>query len=80
MKLEIRTPEKKIFEGTVTSVKVPGSKGAFMVLENHAPIISTLSPGYIEYSSHETGKQSVTISGGVIEVKRNSITILAENI
>lgn len=80
MNLEIRTPDKSIFEGKVKSVKVLGRKGAFMVLENHAPIISTLAKGYIEYVSKETGEQSVSISGGVIEVQNNKIIILAENL
>ena len=80
MNLEIRTPDKRIFEGKVKSVKVPGRKGAFMVLENHAPIISTLSKGYVEYEATNTGMQSVSIGGGVIEVQHNKIIILAENL
>ena len=42
MYLEILTPDRKLFTGDVTSVKVPGSKGQFEVLKNHAPLISSL--------------------------------------
>ncbi|MBL7923504.1 MAG: hypothetical protein JNL88_04830, partial [Bacteroidia bacterium] len=42
MQLEIITPDKKVFEGEVSSVMVPGSKGRFQMLENHAAIVSTL--------------------------------------
>lgn len=80
MNLEIRTPDKKIFDGKVSSVKVPGSKGSFMVLRNHAPIISTLNAGSIEVTSKEVGVQEIPITGGVIEVKKNNIIILAENL
>ena len=59
MLLEIITPENKLFEGEVTSVKFPGTDGEFGVLNNHAPIISTLTKGSIAVSythlrAHET--------------------------
>ena len=47
MFLEIITPDKNIFEGEVKLVQVPGSKGTFEILKNHAPIISTLEKGKI---------------------------------
>lgn len=78
MKLEIITPDKKLFEGDIQSIKVPGKKGAFMVLNNHAPIISTLDEGKIEYMTKDYKEESVSISGGVIEVKNNEVIVLAE--
>jgi F-type H+-transporting ATPase subunit epsilon len=45
MKIEIITPDKKIFDGDVKSARVPGRKGSFQVLKDHAPIISTLESG-----------------------------------
>lgn len=48
MNISILTPEKEIFQGTVTSVKVPGTLGTFQVLPNHAPIVSSLEAGSIE--------------------------------
>ncbi len=47
MKLSVLTPEREIFNGTVTSVKVPGARGEFQILKNHAPIVSSLDPGTI---------------------------------
>ena len=79
MYLEIITPDKKIFSGTINLVQVPGSKGSFAVLEYHAPIISTLGKGKIKVV--ERGAESFfEISGGVIEVKDNNIIILAESV
>ena len=47
MLLEIITPEKKVFQGEVNSVQLPGTNGKFEVLNNHAPIISTLIKGHV---------------------------------
>jgi len=79
MKLQIITPDKEVFAGEVTLVQVPGSKGSFQVLVNHAPIISTLDAGEVKIIDN-TGKTfHLSIGGGVIEVKNNNIIILAES-
>jgi F-type H+-transporting ATPase subunit epsilon len=79
MKLQIITPDKEVFSGEVKSVQVPGSKGSFQVLLNHAPIISTLDPGNVKIVDSEGNTSHVPIGGGVIEVKNNNIIILAES-
>jgi len=48
MKLEIITPDKKLFEGSVKSAVFPGSEGSFGVLNNHSPMIAALKEGVIE--------------------------------
>jgi len=78
--LEILTPEKMVFEGTVELVKVPGTKGSFAILNMHAPIISTLEKGEVKVKKSENHEQIFTISGGVVEVRDNKIIILAESI
>lgn len=79
MNLEILTPDKKIFEGEVTSVTVPGTQGSFEVLNNHAPIISTLDDGNVIIRG--AGKeQKLKINGGVIEVINNKVILLAEGV
>ena len=77
MKLEIITPEKNIFEGEVNSVKLPGTNGEFEILNNHAPIVSTLSNGLIRIVNSENNTEEFSINGGVIEMKNNKIIILA---
>ncbi|TAF44661.1 MAG: ATP synthase F1 subunit epsilon [Sphingobacteriales bacterium] len=79
MILEILTPDKKVFEGEVTSVTVPGKQGLFEILNNHAPIISTLDDGKITVRSHKN-EQFFTISGGAVEVINNKIIVLAESV
>jgi len=78
MNLEIITPDRKLFEGDVKLVQVPGSKGSFEILNNHAPIISTLESGEIKVQHPEGKNEFFEIDGGVIEAKANKIIILAE--
>ena len=79
MYLEIITPDKKVFSGTINSVQVPGSKGSFAILEYHAPIISTLEKGLVKVD--DRGSETLfEISGGMIEVKDNKVIILAESV
>ena len=78
MKLEIITPEKKLYQGEVKLVKVPGTKGSFEILRNHAPIISTLEKGTIKIVSNEEETVLIDVVGGIIEVMRNNIIVLAD--
>ena len=80
MKIEIITPDKKIFEGEIKSVRVPGKKGSFQVLKDHAPIISTLDNGSVRIVDQENNEIIYEISGGVIEVKANKIILLADSV
>jgi len=80
MKIEIITPDKKIFDGEIKSVRVPGKKGSFQVLKDHAPIISTLENGTVRMVDQENNEITYDISGGVIEVKANKIILLADSV
>lgn len=79
MYLEIITPEKKVFEGEVKLVQLPGSKGAFEMLNNHAPIISTLEKGKIKVEDLNGKEHFFDIDGGVVENKSNKIIVLVES-
>jgi F-type H+-transporting ATPase subunit epsilon len=80
MKIEILTPDRKVFEGDIISVRVPGKKGSFQVLKDHAPIVSTLENGPVIIVDHAGNETTYTIDGGVIEVKTNKIILLAETV
>ena len=79
MHLEIVTPDKKVFKGEVSEATFPGALGAFQVLANHAPIVSALAKGLVSFTTAE-GKQSLQVEGGVVEVKQNTIVVLAEKV
>jgi F-type H+-transporting ATPase subunit epsilon len=78
MFIEIITLEKKLYSGDINMVQVPGSKGSFAILKNHAAIISTLDAGKIKVRDVEGKEQFFDIKSGVIEALNNKIIILAE--
>jgi len=78
MLLEIITPESKLFTGEITSVKLPGMDGEFEILNNHAPIISTLSKGVIRIIDNDNNTEKFEVNGGVIEMQNNKIIVLAD--
>jgi len=80
MQLEIFTPDKTIFQGEVVSATFPGSDGSFQVLNNHAAIVSTLGTGSLKYKNKEEVETELQIEGGVVEVLRNKVIVLAERL
>jgi F-type H+-transporting ATPase subunit epsilon len=77
--LELITPDKKLYSGKVKLIQVPGTKGSFEILKNHAPIISTLEQGTIKIIDQQDQEDFFDIQGGVIEVNKNKVIILSES-
>ena len=77
MFLEILSAEEKIFSGEVESVILPGSSGQFQILNNHAPIISSLKKGEIIYKENSKDN-TLAVNGGIVEVLDNKISALIE--
>jgi len=75
--LEIRTPERLIFEDEVTSVRAPGNQGNFQVLAGHIPFLTLLKPGLIIVGSENTDRSMAT-SGGLFEVLSDTTTALLD--
>ena len=73
LKLKIVSPERIEFTGEVESVKVPGTQGCFEILTGHAPIISTLQNGTVEYDGNK-----LDILGGFVEVQKNAVSLCVE--
>ena len=77
MQLEIITPEKDLYQGEVESINLPGSDGFFGLLNDHAPLVSTLKAGEIKIIENGSEK-TFTVNGGVVEVNNNKVIVLAE--
>lgn len=77
LKLKIVSPEKILYEGEATSVKVPGVLGGMEILQNHAPLISALTAGKVEYANAE-GTEQIQVAGGFVEVLRNNVSLCIE--
>lgn len=74
MTLTIISPQETLFQGEVDAVTLPGAAGSFTVLNNHAPIVSTLAGGEVTYTK-DGSKHPVSIQGGIVEVSSNVITL-----
>lgn len=77
MKLKIITPLGTAVEAEVEKVFLPGGAGAFEVLQNHAPLVSTLVQGQIVYGSDAELKE-YQVGGGFVKVDRNTIVVCTE--
>ena len=76
MNLQIITPDTELFSGEVDSVVVPGTDGLIGILNNHAPLVSSLKAGQVKISN--SGKDEFyDVKGGVVEVLSNKVIILA---
>ena len=74
---ELVTPEALIFSGPADMVVVPGGEGDFGVLAGHAPLMSTVRPGFVEI--HKSGSvERVFVAGGFADVNPSGLTVLAE--
>ena len=78
--LSIVTPEKVYYEAEIKSLVVPGTEGYLGVLSNHAPLITALQPGKIEFRDADDKVELMAVSGGFLEVSNNRATLLAEAI
>jgi F-type H+-transporting ATPase subunit epsilon len=74
--LEILTPESKIYSGEITLVSLPGTKGAFEIMTNHAPLISTLDAGKVKVIDAAGQTLFFPIKRGVVESLDNQINLL----
>lgn len=77
IKLEIVSPEKLVFSAQVDSATVPGTEGYFTVMGDHAPLMSTLKPGFITVNT-ASASNIFYVRGGFVDVNNAGLTILAE--
>ena len=92
MYLEIISPEATLFQGEVNSVSLPGTKGSFQLLENHAPIVSTLQAGTVVikgsihiaeeaqsfFASITKSELHFELQSGTVEMKENKVILLSD--
>ncbi|MBQ1696982.1 MAG: ATP synthase F1 subunit epsilon [Bacteroidales bacterium] len=76
MTVDIISPDSVIYSGEATLVSLPGSKGAFEILQNHAAIISTLEKGRIKVTTSNDGDKFFDVNGGLVEFSDNKLNVL----
>jgi F-type H+-transporting ATPase subunit epsilon len=79
-RLSIVTPEQVALEEEIKSLIVPGTEGYLGILSNHAPLITALMPGKIEYRDADDKVQILAVSRGFLEVSGNVATLLADSL
>ncbi len=78
LRLEIVTPERRVFDDDVDFVTVPTASGEAGILPNHAPLISALKPGILTYSV-KGASTKLAVRGGFVEVKADKVAVLADS-
>jgi F-type H+-transporting ATPase subunit epsilon len=78
LKIEIVSPERLVLSETVVSVTVPGTEGYFTVMDDHAPFMTTLKPGFITVTKIGGTSDVYFVKGGFADVSPTGLTILAE--
>ena len=78
MLLEILTPERKLYSGSVYGIQLPGVDGLFEILDKHAPIVSALKKGKLKILKDKTTFEHYNIDGGFVEMLNNKATVLVE--
>ena len=77
LKLKIVSTERVVYDDVIDSIVVPGTLGQFEILENHAPIISTLEKGQVRFRTPQ-GEQTLDITTGFVTVKKNQVNVCVE--
>jgi len=80
MNLSVLTPGKEIFNGPITSVKVPGISGQFEILKGHAPIVSALGKGEIRIIDQSGNNSVYNIEKGFVEVLNEEVSLLVQGV
>ncbi|MBO7289923.1 MAG: hypothetical protein J6U62_00495 [Bacteroidaceae bacterium] len=77
VRLEILSPVKVLYNGEARLVRLPGAKAPFVVLHNHAPILTALERGTVRWETGD-GESQLAVAGGFAEVRDNHVTLCVE--
>ena len=77
MQFDLVSPEAALVSMEIISVENPGAEGDFTAMPQHAPLITSLRPGFLKVNSNDGTKEYV-VTGGFVEIKATSTSVLAE--
>ena len=78
IRCEIVSAEAEIFHGTATLIVASGDDGELGIAPRHAPLITRLRPGQVRVIGENGDEQFFYVSGGIIEVQPQVVTVLAD--
>ncbi len=76
-RLEIITAEGELFAGDVNMLIASGREGQLAILPNHAPLLTELEAGLVEYRT-DGESEELAVMGGFLEVLSNRVVVLAD--
>jgi F-type H+-transporting ATPase subunit epsilon len=76
--LNVVSAEEQLFSGAIKSLQITGSQGELGIMPGHAPLLTSLKPGMARIVLKDDTEEVIYISGGMLEVQPNSVTVLAD--
>ena len=76
--LDVVSAEQQMFSGLVEKIQVTGSEGELGIYPGHAPLLTAIKPGMIRIVKQHGHEEFIYLSGGILEVQPNSVTVLAD--
>ena len=77
LKLEIVTPEEKVYSEDVDMVTLPGTEGELGIFPKHVPLLTALKPG--ELRALKDGRETIMAIGeGFVEIRADAVSILTD--
>ena len=78
IQVDIVSAEGEIHSGEASMVFAPASMGEVGIAPRHAPMLTTLRPGEVRVQDTEGNEEVIYVTGGMLEVQPNQVTILAD--
>ncbi|NQZ81411.1 MAG: F0F1 ATP synthase subunit epsilon [Colwellia sp.] len=76
--LSVVSAEEEIFSGRIESLQIAGTEGELGIMPGHAPLLTSLKPGMARIVKYGGEEEILYLSGGMLEVQPNSVTVLAD--
>jgi F-type H+-transporting ATPase subunit epsilon len=76
--LNVVSAEEELFSGRVESLQITGSEGELGIMPGHAPLLTSLKPGMARIVKQHGDEEVIYLSGGMLEVQPNNVTVLAD--
>lgn len=76
--LNVVSAEESLFSGSIKSLQITGSEGELGIMPGHAPLLTSLKPGMALITKKDGSEEVIYLSGGMLEVQPNNVTVLAD--
>jgi len=76
--LNVVSAEESLFSGSIESLQITGSEGELGIMPGHAPLLTSLKPGMARIVKKGGKEEVIYLSGGMLEVQPNHVTVLAD--